>query len=358
MLRANGQPHGGGPIDDRDRELELRVGDLVYLNDCQSAAAATAGGHNGGNAYEPSSASATPTTTTAPTPASSGTSEWSQAISARTGCHGLVPPAHTERTAESDAWTLHETAQIAAPAPPAERPDVVYIRELIRKSTLCDLGHVNDADTLAAIARRRDVSETDAGGAADEAAPQQFYVLRHGERVDFTFGPDWHREAFDRAADNAYRARDLNMPPALPVRRGAPDSWAQDGPLTEMGRHQAWLTGRALRAAGVRLEHVYCSPAFRCVQTAAALLEGLGAGEECAIRVEPALFEWLVWYEGETLPEWMTLEELRAAGLKVDEAYVPTMTVAQLHERRAEECGEFYARNWSVAERAVRENGE
>lgn len=345
-------------------QMELQVDDYVYLNGSYNGNNTAGNNSNAvatvGNTYEPYS-------TAAAAGSNNVASQWSRAISVRTGCHGLVPPAHTERTAESNAWTLHETVQLAAPAPPAERPDVVYIRELIRKSTLCDLGQLNDAETLTAIAKHqqiKSVSETDPTEpltASSLATPQQFYVLRHGERVDFTFGPDWHREAFIRGDGidaGTYRARDLNMPPALPVRQAAPSSWVQDGPLTEIGRQQAWLTGRALREAGVSICHVYCSPAFRCVQTAAALLDGLGVAEVCAIRVEPALFEWLIWYEGDALPQWMTVAELRAAGYNADDAYVPTMTVEEVHKRRAEDCGTFYARNWSVAERAVRENGE
>lgn len=40
-----------------------------------------------------------------------------------------------------------------------------------------------------------------------------------------------------------------------------------------------------------RITDVYCSPAFRCIQTAKAVLEGLNADKTIKIRIEPALYE-------------------------------------------------------------------
>lgn len=338
-------------------ELSLRAGDFVYVS-------GDAANGDGG-----------------------GADEWAEAVCVRTGCAGLVAMSNIERTAESDAWTLHQTVSIAAPAPApqppsqqqvatglkplsAEWPDVSMIRQLIRQSALRDLAAVDDTETEAAIQRVRSKQQQ-----------QQLYVLRHGERVDFTFSPDWHLHAFD--ADGAYRRRDLNKPPVLPERRGAPGSWRLDGPLTEMGCHQAWLTGRALRDAGVPpFRNVYCSPAFRCIQTCASMLDGMRGDDEVKngeggglIRVEPSLFEWLVWHANvkqtggdenggviversdDGYPEWMEPAELRAAGYDVDVGYVPMLSADEVRDRWAENCGEFYARNNAAIERAVAQSG-
>lgn len=56
--------------------------------------------------------------------------------------------------------------------------------------------------------------------------------------------------------------------------KNCPDGWNADSPLTNIGLHQARLTGEALQLAGKKIDHVYCSPAFRCVQTCNSALEG------------------------------------------------------------------------------------
>lgn len=69
-------------------ELELRVGDFVYVNN--DAATNSADG-------------------------------WSEAISFSSGAYGFIPLNHTERTSETNVWTLNTTVPLChAASPPAD----------------------------------------------------------------------------------------------------------------------------------------------------------------------------------------------------------------------------------------------
>lgn len=179
---------------------------------------------------------------------------------------------------------------------------------------------------------------------------RRLFFIRHAERVDLTFGHDWFQVYID---DKGYHRRNLNLPRRIPTRRGGPKDFFKDGPISEIGTFQAKLIGEALRAKGVTFTQVYCSPSLRCVQTASSVLEGLMADNAAhlKIKIEPALFEWMAWCRN-TLPKFMTVDELYDYGLNVDRAYNPYYSFPQFN--LYEKTDEYYYRTHSFVENILR----
>ncbi|XP_018645579.1 hypothetical protein Smp_151720 [Schistosoma mansoni] len=152
---------------------------------------------------------------------------------------------------------------------------------------------------------------------------RQMYVMRHAERVDITFGHGWITQCFNHKG--VYRRFNLNLPPWLPTRTDCFE-YILDSPITQIGLFVSAETGRALADAGVYFTACYCSPAFRCVQTACELLRAMGrvgVFSYLSIRIEPHLFEWYGWYVGGCIPKMMTVHQLKHAGYNVDTNYTP-----------------------------------
>jgi ubiquitin-associated SH3 domain-containing protein len=320
-------------------ELELMAGDLVYINKDEARMASD--------------------------PESTHSDGWVLGTSWLTGSTGFLPKNYVERTAEANACTLHltiplngqeqltknvssnvsasnflelrrapekqsllslssassleerlrETATLLPPAPQQSQSEL---------SSCSDIPNLSQHSTQTVPLKEENYcpEESDAPNASSEAisneekvtnvveeyGPRQIYVVRHGERVDFTFGT-WIPYSFD-VKTHAYTRKDLNMPlkENIPSRLGGPEMFAKDCPLTRIGCIQARLTGEAMRDNGNSVSHVYVSPSLRCIQTAHYLLQGLGK-LDLKLHIEPGLFEWLAWYQ-DVMPNWMSIPDL------------------------------------------------
>lgn len=84
------------------------------------------------------------------------------------------------------------------------------------------------------------------------------------------------------------------MPKTLPNREDISD-FDFDPPLTEIGLLQAKLHGEELASKGIKITHVYSSPALRSIQTADKILEGMNLKDTVPIRIETGLFELMSW---------------------------------------------------------------
>ncbi|RWS12426.1 protein UBASH3A-like protein [Dinothrombium tinctorium] len=179
---------------------------------------------------------------------------------------------------------------------------------------------------------------------------RKLFIIRHGERLDHVFGEQWPSLCFDKNGD--YKRLDLNMPISLPS-RGRFLDYSLDSPLTNVGLLQATLTGEALHEAGVRFSHVFSSPSFRCVQTAANILKAAKIDE--SINIEPGLFEWLGYVYAKVVPTWMEPAEIKSFGYNVNVDYKPFVDVKTLLSYQGENCEHWYERSFTLAKNIVRE---
>ncbi|CAG9813823.1 unnamed protein product [Phaedon cochleariae] len=303
-------------------ELELRTGDYVYV----SSEALTASPDG-----------------------------WVEGVSWLTGQSGLLPESYTERTAESDAWTLHkkialnqnvteakissQQGAMAQKAKMEEAPSVLnndVIKPPMPPEITEEVGasgtKENVYENLLELQRQKNGCEENQG--------RNIFIMRHGERIDFSFG-SWVPYCFDETGN--YVRKDLNMPKTLPARSDGPNGYLKDSPITNVGLLQATLVGESFKDNSIDVRYAYSSPSYRCVQSCDGFLRGLGRRADVRIRVEPGLFEWTVWYP-DGPPDWMTTQELIEGGYNIDDSYEPLVNVKELKEAK-ESCEQFYLRS-------------
>ena len=177
-------------------------------------------------------------------------------------------------------------------------------------------------------------------------APLRFIVIRHGERVDVMFGAGWTQRAFDQVGK--YYPFDANMPPSLPPRRNWLD-YDVDTPLTTKGLAQSWNVGNVLAQFNLPVTTCYSSPAFRSIQTADRILEGMGRKGHVPIRLELGLFECTSWYARSPI-NFMSDDELVNGGFNIDRQYQSQTSDLRLLENEYQ----YYDRSKEAMKKIIR----
>ncbi|CAF2084003.1 unnamed protein product [Rotaria magnacalcarata] len=278
-----------------------------------------------------------------------------QGRSHATGEEGLYALKNLRKTSETDSWTLQKSSSLVNEnsstnlidlsetdiSPPTDEKDSNNQSEVR-----------NFARKIAVVPRLNQTNgRLDVLSSTSNPGLIRLFCIRHGERVDFAFGSSWPELAFDKAGN--YQRLNLNMPLSLPRRRNPFRDFIGDSPITEIGVSQARLTGEALAANDSLAQYCYSSPAFRCIQTAHYILQGMGIEDRVKIRVEPGLFEFLGWYE-RGLPTFfnssdMNINEEEETHLyNIDKNYRPIISLEKLS--RDEKYIDYYNRSFKVTQ--------
>lgn len=184
---------------------------------------------------------------------------------------------------------------------------------------------------------------------------RKILVVRHGERCDYYFkkrGVQWLEQAFD--SKGRYRRFDPQLPESLPERRNGVQQYYDDSPITQNGYSLAVKSGENLHKNGIKVNAIYASPAFRCIQTAQAILEGLK--DDILIRVEPGLFQWTRWCKHGIMPIWLTPEELEKGGYSVNTSYQTIESTANfdMHESLVD----YYQRSYELVKKIIQKHNK
>jgi broad specificity phosphatase PhoE len=167
--------------------------------------------------------------------------------------------------------------------------------------------------------------------------------MRHSERLDFVLKNNhWPQEVF---INGVYSPNVTQMPTVLPTRAN-PHEYSLDTPLSRHGKAHSYHTGEFFRSLGLIPHRVYTSPAMRCVQTADAVLEGLGRRERAPLRIDLALHE----PTKRQLPL-QSADFFASAGFFVDANYRPILSPANNSIIVRETRLAYYRRMYAVLKR-------
>ncbi len=168
-------------------------------------------------------------------------------------------------------------------------------------------------------------------------------IMRHSERLDFVLKNNhWPQEVF---INGVYSPNVTQMPTVLPTRAN-PHEYSLDTPLSRHGKAHSYHTGEFFRSLGLIPHRVYTSPAMRCVQTADAVLEGLGRRERAPLRIDLALHE----PTKRQLPL-QSADFFASAGFFVDANYRPILSPANNSIIVRETRLAYYRRMYAVLKR-------
>ncbi|KRX88620.1 Protein UBASH3A -like protein [Trichinella pseudospiralis] len=171
-----------------------------------------------------------------------------------------------------------------------------------------------------------------------EPTGRRVMLMRNAERIDRTF-PEWVDVSFNDKGK--YKAYDLNQPLEIPERHDGYEAYRVDSPITELGNITAMMLGRAMKLGKHLPYKIFVSPAFRCIQTCHSFLKSV-EDPLLSMQIEPALFEWLGWYE--TMPSWMEFSNLLKSNYKISSTYKPIVEAIDMKQYSNESVVDFYER--------------
>ena len=171
----------------------------------------------------------------------SSSDAWVCGTSWLTGQTGFVPKNFVTLTSETNTWTVHlvlplsgrDTASSSVLTSSTSTASLDRLKELACAVTNSSLT-LNTLDQGELVSNYGSMRRAGPKKKPQPRQPRKVFVVRHGERVDFTFN-NWIQHCFD--SSGSYIRKDLNMPKCVPLRHKGPEGFIRDCPLTVMGRY-------------------------------------------------------------------------------------------------------------------------